>query len=122
MCALAAPPLVDYHRAGLILALAVWWLFRLRAVPHESRQASTRHGLRSLLQRRHARIALLVVACAPLCWWNGNGSALLALPLVALLANRHFPIPRTRWAFYIYYVGHLALLAIAARTLAAHAV
>lgn len=45
-----------------------------------------------------------------LCLFNGNAWALLALP-VALLAGINWPIPRTRWAFYVYYVGHLALFA-----------
>lgn len=121
MCVLAAPPLVDYNWAGLILVLAAWWMFRLRAAPHALEQGAPRHGLRQVMEHRHARIAILVVAFGPLCWWNGNGWALLALPVVALLAKRDFPIPRTRWAFYIYYVGHLALLAVLARTMAVHA-
>lgn len=121
MCVLAAPPLVDYNWAGLILVLAAWWVFRLRAMPHAPRQGARRRGLRDVIEHRYARIAVLVVAFGPLCWWNGNGWALLALPMVVLLANRDFPIPRTRWAFYIYYVGHLAVLAVLARTLAVHA-
>lgn len=122
MCVLAAPPLVDYNWAGLILVLAAWWVFRLRAMPHATQQSAPQHGFRHAVEHRHARIAILVLAFGPLCWWNGNGWALLALPVVALLANRDFPIPRTRWAFYIYYVGHLALLAVLVRTLAVHAV
>lgn len=121
MCILAAPPLVDYNWVGLTLVLAAWWLFRLRAVPHAPRQGAPRHGFRHVIEHRYARIAMLIAAFGPLCWWNGNGWALLALPVVALLANRHFPIPRTRWAFYIYYVGHLAVLAVLARTMAVHA-
>jgi len=44
------------------------------------------------------------------CAWNGNGWALLAF-LVLGLALANISVPRTRWAFYGYYVGHLALLA-----------
>jgi len=121
MCVLAAPPLVDYNWAGLILVLAAWWMFRLRAVPQAPREDGTRHGFRHMLEHGYARIAALVVAFGPLCWSNGNGWALLALPAVALLANRDFTIPRTGRAFYIYYVGHLAVLAVLARTMAVHA-
>lgn len=121
MCVLVAPAMVDYNWAGLVLVLAAWWLFRLRAVPQEPLQAAPRRGVRGWSERRGVRIAALAASFAPLCWWNGNGWALLALPVVALLANRDFPIPRTRWAFYLYYVGHLALLAALARTMAVHA-
>jgi TraX protein len=115
MCVLAAPPLVDYNWAGLILILAAWWRFRLRAVPQVPLQTPLRWT-----GHRAVRGAALVLSFGPLCWWNGNGWALLALPLAALLTNRDFPIPQTRWAFYLYYVGHLALLAIAGRATALH--
>jgi len=47
----------------------------------------------------------------PLCFYNGNAWALLALPVMAL-GEVTFNLPRTRWAFYGYYVGHIALLAL----------
>lgn len=113
MCALAAPPMVDYNWTGLMLVLAGWWLFRLRPAAQEPLHATTpQNGLRPWTERRSVRIAALVLSFGPLCWWNGNGWALLAPPIAALLANRRFPIPRLRWAFYIYYVGHLAVLAL----------
>jgi len=110
MCVLAAPLLVDYHWAGLVLVLTAWWLFRLPAVPNVLPQSPSWHGVGHWSERRVVRLVVLVASFWPLCWWNGNGWALLALPLVAALANRDFPIPRTRWTFYIYYVGHLAIL------------
>jgi hypothetical protein len=36
---------------------------------------------------------------------------LLAIPLVLVLARVPWTVPRSRWAFYVYYVGHLAVLA-----------
>lgn len=56
-------------------------------------------------------ICVQLLAIGLLCLYNGNGWALLALPVVAL---GHLPVkvPRTRWAFYGYYVGHLVLLSL----------
>jgi len=50
-------------------------------------------------------------ALAALCWTNGNGWALLAVPLLWALARVPWRVPRWRWSFYLYYVGHLAVLA-----------
>ncbi|WP_312346730.1 TraX family protein [Stenotrophomonas acidaminiphila] len=60
----------------------------------------------------HPTISTCASAISPLmqCAWNGNGWALLAF-LVLGLALANISVPRTRWAFYGYYVGHLALLA-----------
>jgi len=102
MCVVIAPGLVEYYWTGLILVVAAWWLFKSPAAQDQPPPPSTRHAV---------RIALLVLAFGPLCWLNDNAWALLALPIVALLAKRNVPVPRTRWAFYLYYVGHLALLA-----------
>jgi len=48
-----------------------------------------------------------------LCLYSGNAWALLALPLLRL-GNVDLPIPRVGRAFYGYYIGHLALLALVA--------
>lgn len=88
-------------------------VFRLRIVPHAPRQAAPRNGFRDWSESLTVRLLVLAGSFVPLCCWNVSGWA--------LLANRDFPIPRTRWAFYIYYVGHLALLAVLARTMAVHA-
>ncbi|WP_442684422.1 TraX family protein [Stenotrophomonas sp. JC08] len=84
-----APLLVDYQWAGTSLLLAGWLFFQ-------------RPGI--------VRLPLLVLAFAGLCLFNGNTWALLALP-VLILGGVPLYVPRTRWAFYGYYVGHLALLA-----------
>ena len=55
-------------------------------------------------------VTALLVALGLLCLYNGNGWALLALPVMAL-GYAAVRVPRTRWAFYGYYVGHLAVLA-----------
>ncbi|UNU12603.1 TraX family protein [Xanthomonas translucens] len=89
-----APLLVDYQWSGVLLILAAWNEFK--------------HG-----RGREVPFLLLMAAMGLLCLYNGNGWALLAAPL-CLLAIFDPPIPRTRWAFYGYYVGHLAALGIAA--------
>lgn len=55
--------------------------------------------------------ALLVLAgFVPLSLFNGNLWALAALPVVVALSGVRWQLPRGRWAFYGYYVGHLAIL------------
>jgi len=91
LLALLAGPvalLVDYAWAGLVLVLSGWWFF---------------------LRPTAGRGVLVVLAMTVLCAWNGNGWALLAFPVLGL-ALPNVSVPRTRWAFYGYYVGHLALL------------
>ena len=56
----------------------------------------------------------VLAAFAALCWWNGNAWALLALPILWALGRVDVPIPRVRWLFLAYYVGHLAVLAVLA--------
>ncbi|WP_294990724.1 TraX family protein [uncultured Stenotrophomonas sp.] len=88
------PMLVDYQWAGVGFVVLAWLAFRHRAW------------------------WLLLVAFGALCWGNHNGWALLAIPLVLAVARVQWRLPRWRWAFYGYYVGHLAVLATAARLLA----
>ena len=67
-----------------------------------------------LLFHGGSRIRLLLalaVSVSLLYLVNGNGYALAALPLVALLGQLPVSLPRWRWVFLAYYVGHLALLA-----------
>nr|NYU00091.1 hypothetical protein [Stenotrophomonas sp. SbOxS2] len=45
-----------------------------------------------------------------LCWYNGNGWALLAIPVV-MVAELDWRIKRAGRFFYLYCIGHLALLA-----------
>ncbi|QKW56714.1 conjugal transfer protein [Stenotrophomonas sp. NA06056] len=81
------PFFVDYQWAGVGFVMLGWIAFR------------------------HRVYWLLLPAFAALCWANGNGWALLAIPLVLALARVPWAVPRSRWTFYLYYVGHLALLA-----------
>jgi hypothetical protein len=67
---------------------------------------------------RHRAWWLLLVALAAVCWANHNGWALLAVPVVLLAARVPWQLPRWRWMFYGYYVGHLAVLALVAHLLA----
>lgn len=87
------PLLVDYQWAGIAVVVAGYALRRLHGSP--------------------SSICVQLLAIGLLCLYNGNGWALLALPVVAL---GHLPVkvPRTRWAFYGYYVGHLVLLSLLA--------
>ncbi|MBV6810322.1 conjugal transfer protein [Xanthomonas campestris pv. pennamericanum] len=103
--AVVAPLLVDYQWVGVWLVWAFWWWFKDRGrlvnifawyEPHST-----------LL---HLRFPLWIsLAMCLLCLYNGNPWALLAIPLVEF-GYRSWKLPRTRWAFYGYYVGHLALL------------
>ncbi|ARZ74745.1 conjugal transfer protein [Stenotrophomonas sp. WZN-1] len=88
------PMLVDYQWAGVGSVLLAWIAFRHRAW------------------------WLLLAALAAVCWANHNGWALLAIPIVLLAARVPWQLPRWRWTFYGYYVGHLAVLALIAHLLA----
>ncbi len=57
---------------------------------------------------------LLGPAFAAICWFNGNLWALGAIPVALGLSRVAWPVPRGRWAFYGYYVGHLACLGLVA--------
>ncbi|WP_367382392.1 TraX family protein [Stenotrophomonas cyclobalanopsidis] len=81
------PVLVDYQWAGVALVVLGWIAFRNRLW------------------------WLLLPALAALCWTHGNGWALLAVPLLWAMARVPWRVPRWRWSFYLYYVGHLAVLA-----------
>lgn len=96
------PLFVDYQWSGVVLVLAWWWAYKLR---YESRV-----GLVDL-DALELRGWTAVCAFIPLCLYNANAWALLALPVMQL-SNFDMQVPRTRWAFYIYYVVHLALLSL----------
>ncbi|MDH0071442.1 TraX family protein [Stenotrophomonas maltophilia] len=84
--AVVLPAFVDYHWAGVSFVLMAWAGFR------------------------SGRPLLVLAGFVPLCLFNGNLWALVALPLVAALSGLRWQLPRRRWAFYGYYVGHLAVL------------
>lgn len=56
--------------------------------------------------------SLFAAALVCLCWFNGNGWAFLALPMLAVAAQLPVSLPRWRWAFLGYYAVHLAVLAV----------
>jgi len=87
------PMLVDYQWAGVGSVLLAWIAFRHRAW------------------------WTLLIALAAVCWANRNGWAVLAVPVVLLAARVQWQLPRWRWMFYGYYVGHLLVLAVVARVL-----
>lgn len=88
LTAAVLPLFVDYQWAGVGFVLLGWCTFKWR------------------------RFWLLVPAFAGICWFNGNLWALGAIPVALALSRVTRPIPRGRWAFYGYYVGHLACLGL----------
>ncbi|SOO04196.1 TraX family protein [Xanthomonas citri] len=107
LLALVAPVLVDYQWTGVWLVLAFWLWFKYRGRLVNIFYWYDRHS--TLL---HIRLPLwIMLSIALLCLYNGNAWALLAIPLVEV-GYRNWKLPRTRWAFYVYYVGHLAVLAV----------
>lgn len=87
------PFFVDYQWAGVAFVMLGWIAFR------------------------HRKYWLLAFGFGGLCWFNGNGWALLAIPLALAVARVQWRLPRWRWAFYVYYVAHLAVLAAYAQWL-----
>jgi hypothetical protein len=85
--------LVEYLWFGISLVVAAWWYFK---------------------QPTARRLVPLMLAWAGLVIVNGNHSALLAIPLVWLLSLARVKLPRSRWAFYVYYPAHLVLLVLVA--------
>ncbi|WP_045727505.1 TraX family protein [Xanthomonas sp. GPE 39] len=91
VCALPAPLFVDYQWAGIAVVLGAWWYFR-------SHRPTILTG-----------IFCVAVPAAALCVYNGSAWSLLAIPMLSL-AYVPISLPRTRAAFYIYYVAHLVFL------------
>ncbi|NMI45845.1 conjugal transfer protein [Xanthomonas hortorum pv. vitians] len=92
MLACAAPFFVDYQWAGVWLVVSAWGWFRTH---------------------RRGWLFLVALSMAGLCWYNGNMWALATLPVLAF-GYVWWPLPRLRWAFYVYYVVHLAVIAFIA--------
>lgn len=68
------------------------------------------------VDRRWA-LGLVLAALGLVCWVNGNGWALVSLPLVGIVGTYvQRGLPRYRWAFYGYYVAHLGVLAVVVLT------
>lgn len=81
---------VDYQWAGVGFVLLAWSAFY-----------------------RH-QYWLLAPAFAAICWFNGNLWALAAIPVALGMSRVAWPVPRGRWAFYGYYVAHLAFIGLLA--------
>ncbi|MDQ7271678.1 TraX family protein [Stenotrophomonas sp. Sm3212] len=84
------PLFVDYQWAGVGFVLLAWWAFKWR------------------------QVWPLVPAFGAICWFNGNLWALAAIPLALILSRVAWPVSRGRWAFYGYYVAHLACIGLLA--------
>ena len=83
---------VDYQWSGVLFVVACVWVIR-----HAD-------GWRAW--------ACLGFAAIPLCLFNGNAWALLALPLLWWFGSLPAEMPRWRWTFLGYYAAHLAILAL----------
>lgn len=90
MTAGVLPLVVDYQWAGVGFVLLAWLAFKRR------------------------QSWLLVPAFVAICWFNGNLWALVALPVAVSLSRVSWSVPRGRWAFYGYYVAHLACIGLMA--------
>ncbi|UXB38957.1 TraX family protein [Stenotrophomonas maltophilia] len=103
-----APLLLDYQWAGVWLVVEGWFWFSNYG---KARSIRSLFGIWDPMARV---FPIWVWACMGLlCWYNGNAWALLALP-VTMLADFDWSVPRSGRFFYLYYVGHLALLAAVA--------
>ena len=83
--------LVEYHWPGVALVVAACWFFR---APSEG------------------RAWLCVLPLLALYLLNGTAWHLLAVPLLLAFAWWAPDVDRNRWAFWAYYPGHLAVLAL----------
>ncbi len=90
MAAGVLPLVVDYQWAGVGFVLLAWLGFRT------------------------GWFLLTLAAFAPLCAFNGNLWALVAIPVAVGLSHATWAVPRGRWAFYGYYVAHLACIGLLA--------
>ncbi len=88
--ALVLPAFVDYQWFGVWFVLLAYFAFREKSP------------------------AALIAAFVPLCVFNGNLWALVAIPVAVSLSRASWPVPRGRWAFYGYYVAHLACIGLLA--------
>ena len=80
---------VEFSWPGMLLVVAVW---ACHAHPGIASQ-------------------LFALACVCALWFvNGNFYALLAYPVGFAVAALRLDVPRYRWAFYVFYPAHLAVL------------
>ncbi|MEN5339931.1 TraX family protein [Stenotrophomonas sp. TWI143] len=106
----AAPVALDYTWPGVWLVLAAWAWFK----NHGRRMHFLLGSWDFRRQRLYLVLPIWVWACMGLlCLYNGNGWALLAMPVMAL-GEVSARVPRAGRVFYVYYVGHLTLLVVLA--------
>ncbi|CAM4113820.1 conjugal transfer protein [Stenotrophomonas lactitubi] len=86
VAALVLPAFVDYQWSGVWFVLLTYFGYREKSP------------------------GALLAAFVPLCIFNGNLWAVMAVPVAALLAHSQWRVARAGRAFYGYYVGHLAAL------------
>lgn len=84
-----AGAVVDYQWFGLAFYLAAWYYCKAPSA---------------------MRLLVWLATCASLYFVNHNGWALLALPLTFAARGADLKVPRMRYAFYVYYPLHLAVL------------
>lgn len=84
-------PFVEYWLPGIALTLAFWWWCKTQG-----------------------RGSIVAVVLALLSMWlpNGSGWALLVLPVLWALSRVDIALPRLRWAFYVFYPAHLAVIVL----------
>lgn len=112
LCAAAVHAAGQRKWIGLVLAAAILPLFV------DYQWAGVGFVLLAWLGFRTGRPLLTLAAFAPLCAFNGNLWALVAIPVAVGLSHTAWQVPRGRWAFYGYYVGHLACLGLLSLILA----
>lgn len=92
--------MVDYFWVGPGLVVFTWYLFK------NSPKLFSFKGI--------VVYAVLTVLTALLCLLNKSLTALLALPIIILVAvlfqRDTLPLPRMKWFFYWFYPGHLIAL------------
>lgn len=105
------PLLVDYQWAGIALVGAAWHWFSTRRDHVQAGASIVGLYCETLADWRDFPYWVYLAMCM-VCAYNDSIWAVFALPTM-LLADLYFAVPRTRWAFYGYYVGHLAVIAVA---------
>ena len=81
--------MVEFWWPGVAMCVAAWLYCR-------------RPGLRNLLVWLGATASLYII--------NGNWWALTAFPLIFYAPHAKWRVPRVKWAFYVYYPAHLAVI------------
>lgn len=84
-------PAVEYGWPALAFGLATWWYCK-------------KPGIKSL--------TLAFASLGTLWVINHNLWALMAAPVVLMAARIDLRVPRSRWAFYLYYPAHLLVLCL----------